>query len=241
MSHTAHRSPRLARYGWGDTGVRMGILQTTLVTTTLALAPFAASAQEPTKRFGEAATVLAEVMAAPDKGIPLDLLERAHCVVIVPDLETAALVVGGKVWQGLPLLPHQDGRLVGALDRVHRGRQHRLSDRQLVDGPQHAGDERARSGQAAGEQVHARRGGLGGRRSGGAHGDGADRRPDARVRSVDAYLVSTSSKRRRPSADARRRDRCPGSRASVADRMIRGDLVDSTVPTPSTKDHRSRT
>jgi len=61
-------------------------LLTAAVATTLILAPLMASAQESTKRLDEAATVLAEVMAAPDKGIPLDLLEKAHCVVIVPDL-----------------------------------------------------------------------------------------------------------------------------------------------------------
>jgi lipid-binding SYLF domain-containing protein len=75
-------------------------LLTAAVATTLVLAPFVASAQESTKRLDEAATVLAEVMAAPDKGIPLDLLEKAHCVVIVPDLKTAAFVVGGKYGKG---------------------------------------------------------------------------------------------------------------------------------------------
>ena len=35
-------------------------------------------------------------MAAPDKGIPQDLLQKAHCIVIVPDLKTAAFVMGGN-------------------------------------------------------------------------------------------------------------------------------------------------
>src|ERR1700674_4673511 len=39
-------------------------------------------------------------MATPDKGIPQDLLEHAHCIVIVPDLKTAAFVVGGKYGKG---------------------------------------------------------------------------------------------------------------------------------------------
>ena len=37
---------------------------------------------------------------APDKGIPQELLEKAHCIVIVPDLKTAAFVVGGKYGKG---------------------------------------------------------------------------------------------------------------------------------------------
>jgi SH3 domain-containing YSC84-like protein 1 len=72
----------------------------TAVATTIALAPLLAADTEPAKRLGEAATVLSEVMAAPDKGIPQELLETAHCIVIVPDLKTAAFVVGGKYGKG---------------------------------------------------------------------------------------------------------------------------------------------
>ena len=56
--------------------------------------------KEPGKRLGEAASVFSEVMATPDKGIPQDLLEKAHCIVIVPGLKTAAFLVGGKYGKG---------------------------------------------------------------------------------------------------------------------------------------------
>jgi lipid-binding SYLF domain-containing protein len=59
-----------------------------------------AADNEPAKRLNEAADVLSEVMAAPDQGIPQDLLENAHCVVIVPDLKTAAFGIGGKYGKG---------------------------------------------------------------------------------------------------------------------------------------------
>ena len=36
----------------------------------------------------------------PDKGIPQELLENAHCIVIVPGLKTAAFGVGGKYGKG---------------------------------------------------------------------------------------------------------------------------------------------
>jgi hypothetical protein len=39
-----------------------------------------------TKRLNAAADVLGEIMSAPDKGIPVDLLGRANCVVIVPGM-----------------------------------------------------------------------------------------------------------------------------------------------------------
>jgi lipid-binding SYLF domain-containing protein len=56
--------------------------------------------KEPAKRLRESASVFSEVMATPDKGIPQDLLEKAHCIVIVPGLKTGAFVFGGKYGKG---------------------------------------------------------------------------------------------------------------------------------------------
>jgi lipid-binding SYLF domain-containing protein len=72
----------------------------TTVATTLALVPLLAADHEPGKRLSESATMLSEIMATPDKGIPEDLIEKAHCIVLVPDLKTAAFVVGGKYGKG---------------------------------------------------------------------------------------------------------------------------------------------
>lgn len=71
-----------------------------IATAALALMPLLAKDNEPAKRLNEAASVLAEVMATPDKGIPQDLLSNAHCIVIVPGLKTAAFLVGGKYGKG---------------------------------------------------------------------------------------------------------------------------------------------
>lgn len=70
------------------------------VATTLGLAPVPAADDEPAKRLNDAAVVLSEVMATPDQGIPSDLLAKAHCIVVVPDLKTAAFGVGGKYGKG---------------------------------------------------------------------------------------------------------------------------------------------
>jgi SH3 domain-containing YSC84-like protein 1 len=67
-----------------------------LVLATLAIAPLLSAASDPAKRLNAAADVFSEVMSAPDKGIPAQLLENAHCIVIVPALKTAAFVFGGK-------------------------------------------------------------------------------------------------------------------------------------------------
>jgi len=65
-----------------------------------ALAPRLSALSEGEKRLDQAATVLSEIMAAPDKGIPQDLLEKAHCIVIVPGMKQAAFIVGGKYGKG---------------------------------------------------------------------------------------------------------------------------------------------
>lgn len=71
-----------------------------LLIAAVVIAPLLAKDKEPAQRLDAAAAVFAEVMAAPDKGIPQDLLDHAHCIVIVPDLKTAAFVVGGKYGKG---------------------------------------------------------------------------------------------------------------------------------------------
>src|SRR6187549_2513660 len=71
-----------------------------MVAVAMAMTPVLAADNEPTQRLAGAAAVLSEVMGSPDKGIPQDLLEKAHCIVIVPDLKTAAFVVGGKYGKG---------------------------------------------------------------------------------------------------------------------------------------------
>jgi lipid-binding SYLF domain-containing protein len=64
------------------------------------LTPLLANDSEPVKRLDEAAAVFSEIMATPDKGIPQDLLEKAHCIVIVPGLKKGAFIVGGKYGKG---------------------------------------------------------------------------------------------------------------------------------------------
>jgi lipid-binding SYLF domain-containing protein len=71
-----------------------------ILAATLAIVPLLAKDNEGVKRLNEAAAVFSEVMAAPDKGIPEDMLANSHCIVIVPSLKTAAFLVGGKYGKG---------------------------------------------------------------------------------------------------------------------------------------------
>jgi lipid-binding SYLF domain-containing protein len=71
-----------------------------LTATAVAFTPLVAKDNEPTQRLAAASAVFTEVMSAPDKGIPKEMLEHAHCIVIVPDLKTGAFIVGGKYGKG---------------------------------------------------------------------------------------------------------------------------------------------
>src|ERR1700686_4517035 len=59
--------------------------------------------QSPDERLRTATTVLHEILSAPDKGIPLDLLAKAQCAMIVPGLKKAAFLVGGEYGRGFAM------------------------------------------------------------------------------------------------------------------------------------------
>ena len=63
-----------------------------------------------TKRLNAAADVLREIMAAPDKGIPQDLLDKAACAVIVPNVKKGAFIVGAKYGRGFIVCRNKNGR-----------------------------------------------------------------------------------------------------------------------------------
>ena len=71
------------------------ILAAALLTTQL-------SAQEetPDKRLQRSVETFHAIMAAPDRAIPIDLLDKALCVVIVPGVKKAAFVVGAEYGRG---------------------------------------------------------------------------------------------------------------------------------------------
>ena len=56
--------------------------------------------EEADKRLNEASATLSEIMSAPDKGIPQDLLDRAKCAVIVPGVKKGAFIVGAQFGKG---------------------------------------------------------------------------------------------------------------------------------------------
>ena len=76
------------------------------VFTTLLLAAgaFAADIEgvdQQTRRIHESTAVLSEMMDAKDRAISINLLQKAHCVGIVPGLKRAGFVFGAKYGKGV--------------------------------------------------------------------------------------------------------------------------------------------
>ena len=64
-------------------------------------AAWAETREDVQNRLDNAATVLHEIMAAPDKGIPEEVFEHAKCVAVVPRMIKAGLVFGGENGRGM--------------------------------------------------------------------------------------------------------------------------------------------
>ena len=79
-----------------------------LLLTTATLSS-AASANESEKRIRESTGVLREILEAKDKGVPEDLLEKAQCVGVVPNLKRAGFIIGAKYGKGV-VVCRENGR-----------------------------------------------------------------------------------------------------------------------------------
>jgi len=96
----------------------------TQVALLLALGPivaFAGDRDHATKIINESATVFNEIMAAPDKGIPQDILNKAQCIGIIPNLKRAGFIVGAKYGKGILTCRTSDGWSAPSIVRVEGG------------------------------------------------------------------------------------------------------------------------
>jgi SH3 domain-containing YSC84-like protein 1 len=84
----------------------------------LALAMFAATPaqdkndaklKDEAEQSEKAARVFQEIMAAPDKQIPGDILDKAECVAVFPDVLKAGLIIGGQGGRGVASCRTADG------------------------------------------------------------------------------------------------------------------------------------
>jgi lipid-binding SYLF domain-containing protein len=73
-----------------------------MMTLTLSLSARASSNRDDdVHRIEDSAQIFEEIMGAPDKAIPQDLLESAKCIAIIPGEKKLAFVVGGNYGKGL--------------------------------------------------------------------------------------------------------------------------------------------
>jgi lipid-binding SYLF domain-containing protein len=73
-----------------------------VVFTVCLFSVFATTAQDKEEyRLEDAYSVLSEVLGMPDEGIPLDLLNKANCVIVVPSEKKAAFIVGSSYGRGV--------------------------------------------------------------------------------------------------------------------------------------------
>lgn len=82
-----------------------------VVAASLSSVAFAAESTDAklTTRIDAAHAVLHELMATPDKGIPLDIAAKAECVLVVPGFKKGAFLVGGQYGQGMATCRTADG------------------------------------------------------------------------------------------------------------------------------------
>lgn len=83
--------------------MRLGVVLLALLLPSISFADTAAHRAE------SAATILDEIMAAPDKGIPEEVLGSAKCVAVVPTLLKGGFVVGGAHGKGMATCRTRDG------------------------------------------------------------------------------------------------------------------------------------
>ncbi|MEP6963473.1 MAG: lipid-binding SYLF domain-containing protein [Acidobacteriota bacterium] len=79
-----------------------------LVLLTLSCALLSA-ASDPAKRLKDASDALKDVMGVPDRSIPQELLAKAECVIIVPDLVKGAFFFGGQYGRGFAMCRKDGG------------------------------------------------------------------------------------------------------------------------------------
>ncbi len=62
------------------------------------------------ERLEDSAALFSEIMGTPDRSIPQDLLNKSHCVVLVPDLKKGAFLIGAKYGRGFAVCRNPSGQ-----------------------------------------------------------------------------------------------------------------------------------
>ena len=106
--------------------MRLNLKQSVWVLTiagTMSAGAFAADEIRVDDRLNASADTLTDMMKASDKGIPQDLLNKAHCVVVIPGMKKAGFIFGAKYGLGFAVCrrPGGSGWSAPAAMRVEGG------------------------------------------------------------------------------------------------------------------------
>jgi len=81
-----------------------------VILTTIAGACVALATHDIPERIRAAEVTLDELMKPSDKSIPRDLLEKAHCVAVIPEMKRGAFIVGAQYGVGFLTCRHPNGK-----------------------------------------------------------------------------------------------------------------------------------
>lgn len=62
---------------------------------------WADSGEKEKQRISESANIITGIFSAPDKGVPQSVMDGTKCVVVIPGLKKAALLIGGDYGRGI--------------------------------------------------------------------------------------------------------------------------------------------
>ena len=91
---------------------------------TLALTPgflFADTQTHDMKLISQSTEVLQDIMSAPDRGVPQDILAKAQCVAIIPSLKKAGFIIGAKYGKGVMVCRTDHGWSAPEVVRIEGG------------------------------------------------------------------------------------------------------------------------
>jgi len=86
-------------------------LITVLAAGAIVFSPLAVAEKESSAadRLDASAEVLSDMMHAADKGIPQDLMDKANCVVVIPNMKKAGFIFGAKYGRGYAVCRRRGG------------------------------------------------------------------------------------------------------------------------------------
>jgi lipid-binding SYLF domain-containing protein len=91
------------------TGLQVGVYVLAFASS-VSTAAFAADREiKVDDRLDASADALSDMMRASDRGIPQDLINKAHCVVVVPGMKKAGFILGAEYGRGFAVCRHHDG------------------------------------------------------------------------------------------------------------------------------------